>query len=311
MADVERLLPKTVMFTKMTAGGNDFVCIDNTRGDYEALLKSPSWPEFVRTVCRRGLCVGADGVIVACGQGSGQGIDIVARFLEPDGSEARLCGNGTACFAYWCLTENLVSGPKVDILTAAGTAQARPNPDDCSRIRVCVPNPQNLVLGRQIMACKRTWTVHTLDTGVPHAVVFVRDVARVDVSRCGAAIRHHEAFRAVGGVNANFVQVLAVGHLRVRTFEFGVEAETLACGTGSTAAAIIAAITRQWPAAYTSGTEPVLVEVRGEETLRIWFTLDPQKGLSDVCLETRARAIYTGILRPEFVHELYCCMQPG
>ncbi len=306
---MDKLLPDTVMFTKMTAGGNDFICIDNTRGEYDALLKSPGLADIVRTLCRRGLCVGADGVIVAGGQGSGQGIDIIARFLEPDGSEARLCGNGTACFAYWCLTEGLARGPKVDILTAAGTAQACPNDDDCSRIRVCVPNPRNLQLGQRIRACSRPWTVHTIDTGVPHAVIFVRDVNTMDVGRCGAAIRRHDAFAAMGGVNANFTQILAVGHLRVRTFEFGVEAETLACGTGSTAAAIVAAITHHWPAAYSHGQEPVLVDVRGEDTLRIWFTLRPDGGFADVCLEARARAIYTGILRLELVHELRCLLQ--
>lgn len=308
---MDRLLPKTVVFTKMTAGGNDFVCIDNTRGEYDELLRSPCLGGFVRAICRRGLGVGADGVIVAGDQGNGQGVDIVARFLEPDGSEARLCGNGTACFAYWCLSEGLAAGPKVAILTAAGTAQAQPNAHDCSRIRVCVPNPHSLVLDRSVKACGRTWTVHTLDTGVPHAVAFVRDMAVVDVARCGAAIRHHPDFHDLGGVNANFTQILGVGRLRVRTFEFGVEAETLACGTGSTAAAIIAAITQRWPAPYCAGEEPVQVEVRGGETLRIWFTLDPQKGLYDVCLETRARAIYTGILRPELVHELTTCKAAG
>jgi diaminopimelate epimerase len=301
---MDKLLPDVVMFTKMTAGGNDFICVDNTRGEYDRLLRSPGLREFVRTLCRRGLCVGADGVIFACGQGSGQGVDIVARFLEPDGSEARLCGNGTACFAYWCLTENLVKGPKVDILTAAGTAQACPNDDDCSRIRVCVPNPHSLRLDQEISACGRTWHVSTLNTGVPHAVVFVRDVEQVDVGRCGAALRHHAAFAEVGGVNANFAQVLGVGHLKVRTFEFGVEAETLACGTGSTAAAIVAALSRQWPARFLAGSDPVLVDVRGGETLRIWFTCKPDGGIVDVCLETRARSIYTGILRSELVHEI-------
>jgi len=300
-----KLLPDTVMFTKMTAGGNDFVCIDNTRGDYDSLLRSSAGlREFVRTLCRRGLCVGADGVILACGQGSGQGVDIVARFLEPDGSEARLCGNGTACFAYWCLTESLARGPKIDILTAAGTAQACPNSDDCSRIRVCVPRPHSLRFGQEVRACGRTWHVNTIDTGVPHAVIFVRDVERVVVARCCAASRRQPAFADMGGVNANFTQILGVGHLKVRTFEFGVEAETLACGTGSTAAAIITALSHSWPEAYRQGKEPVLVDVRGEETLRIWFTAQPDGSIVDVCLETRARSIYTGILRPELVHEI-------
>ncbi len=308
---MEQLLPDVVVFTKMTAAGNDFICIDNTRGEYDRLLASPGLREVVRTLCRRGLCVGADGVIFACARGNGEGVDIVARFLEPDGSEARLCGNGTACFAYWCLAENLVPGPRVNILTAAGTAQACPNSEDCSRIRVCVPRPHSLQLGREVRAGGRAWQVHTIDTGVPHAVLFVHDVDRVDVGHWGPLIRHHPAFADVGGVNANFAQTLGVGRLKVRTFEFGVEAETLACGTGSTAAAIVAALSQGWPEPYTSGQEPVLVDVRGGETLRIWFTHRPDGTFADVCLETRARSIYNGILRSELVHELRLRLSTG
>lgn len=297
-------LPETIRFTKMTAGGNDFVCVDNTEGRYDALLHSPHLPRVIQALCRRGLSIGADGVIVACEKGSGDGIDIVARFLEPDGTEARLCGNGTACFTFWCLTERLVRGPEVDILTAAGTAQASPNPEDCARIRVCVPNPRGLKLDRTIEACGREWTVHTLDTGVPHGVIFVDDLSNVDVARCGAAIRHHEAFKAVGGINVNFTQVLGEGHIRVRTFEFGVEAETLACGTGSTAAAIVTSVLRGWPHHHAQGDEPVHVEVKGNETLRIWFTVNDDDSVVDVCFENRARAIYDGTVRYEMMLEI-------
>jgi diaminopimelate epimerase len=297
-------LPATVEFTKLNAGGNDFICIDNTTSIYSELLDSPHLAAFVRALCRRGLAVGADGVIFACETGDGQGIDIVARFMEPDGSEARLCGNGTACFAYWCLDRGLVPGPEINILTAAGTAQARPDAVQPHRITVCVPNPRDLQLCVDIETERKLRRVHLLDTGVPHAVAFVDDVDDVDVGLKGRLIREHERFREMGGVNVNFTQVISEGTIKVRTFEFGVEAETLACGTGSTAAAIVTAILFEWPEKYLNGTEPVNVRVRGQETLRIWFQRHADGTFTDTCLETGARPVYEGTLRSEFVAKL-------
>lgn len=296
-------LPETIQFTKLNAGGNDFICIDNTTGIYSELLESPHLSTFVQALCQRGLAVGADGVIFACERGDGQGIDIVARFMEPDGSEARLCGNGTACFAYWCLDLGLVPGPEIRILTAAGTAQAKPDPGQSHRITVCVPNPRNLELCVDISIQRELKRVHLLDTGVPHAVVFVDDLEGVDVLREGGAIRWHERFQPAG-VNVNFTQVRGEGQIAVRTFEFGVENETLACGTGSTAAAILSAMLMEWPQKYLNGEEPVSVQVRGGETLRIWFHCSPDRVFTDTCLETGARPVYEGTLRGEFVARL-------
>jgi diaminopimelate epimerase len=297
-------LPETIEFTKLNAGGNDFICIDNTTGLYSELLDSEHLSAFVRALCRRGLAVGADGVIFACETGDGSGIDIVARFMEPDGSEARLCGNGTACFSYWCLDRGLVKGPEINILTAAGTAQARPDEENPHRITVCVPNPRNLELCVDIETERKLRRVHLIDTGVPHAVAFVDDVDDVDVRYKGSLIRHHERFREMGGVNVNFTQVIKEGTIKVRTFEFGVEDETLACGTGSTAAAIISALLLEWPEKYLNGQEPVSVRVRGQETLRIWFTRHEGNVFTDTCLETGARPVYEGTLRAEFVDRL-------
>ncbi|MCK5801804.1 MAG: diaminopimelate epimerase [Lentisphaeria bacterium] len=293
-----------VAFTKLHAGGNDFICMDNTQGAYQSLLSAGAWPVVVRALCRRALGVGADGLVVACQLGSGDGVDIVARFLEPDGTEARLCGNGTACFTYWALGAGLVSGPEVNILTAAGTARAQPDASDPSRVTVCVPNPHSLEIGVELNADGRHRTVHLINTGVPHAVIFVDSLHDVDVARVGAAIRWHERFTGMGGVNVNFVRILEEGHVAVRTYEFGVEAETLACGTGSTAAAIIATLARGWAAPYHSGNEPVKVEVRGGETLRVWFTHNADGSFRDTCMQTRVSPIYDGELRPEAVREL-------
>jgi len=240
------LFPRTIRFAKLNAAGNDFVCLDNTRGAYDRLLGSAVLREFVRRICRRGLAVGADGVMFACPPGGHAGADIVARFLEPDGSEAELCGNGTACFTHWTITSGLVPGPFIVIATAAGMARGRMLPREPGRVQVCVPDPRGLQRDLDVEVNGEPWRLDCLDTGVPHAVAYVEDLEGLDVGRWGPGIRYHATFQP-RGVNANFVQVRGVGHIAVRTYEFGVEAETLACGTGSAAAAILTCLRYNWP----------------------------------------------------------------
>jgi diaminopimelate epimerase len=298
-------LPGSVRFCKLSAGGNDFICLDNTTGEYEALLSSPALACFVRALCRRGLAVGADGVIFACPKGRSRSAAIRARFLEPDGSEAELCGNGAACFTYWVTDKRLVRDRHLAILTAAGVAHGcrlRSERGDATRVRVCVPVPRVLELGVLVEAKGRVWALDHIVTGTPHAVAFVQNLQALDVAHWGPGIRHHPHFQP-RGVNANFVQVLGVGQLAVRTFEFGVEAETLACGTGSAAAAIAACLREDWPRPYRTWARPVLVQTRGGETLRVRFTICGRR-VTDVCLETRVRAVYEGTLRPEFVRAI-------
>jgi len=145
--------------------------------------------------------------------------------------------------------------------------------------------------------------LHHLNTGVPHAVAFVDSLESIDVDHWGSAIRHHAHFQP-RGANANFVKVLEPGHIALRTFEFGVEAETLACGTGSAAAAILSCLCHDWAPEFSAGDRPVLVDVRGDETLRVWFVSHEKRGIIDVCFETRARALCEGELLPELIGEL-------
>jgi len=297
------MLPERIQFSKLNAGGNDFICLDNTAGAFGRVLSSPFLAEFVRRLCRRGVSVGADGVIMACGLGSQGGVDVVARFLEPDGSEAELCGNGTACFTYWLVTKGLVAGPEVRILTAAGMATGRLDGADRQQVVVCVPDPRDPEMDVTIDVAGEEWQVDCLHTGVPHAVAFVDRLEDLDVDYWGPGIRRHPRFQP-RGVNANFVQVLDVGRIAIRTFEFGVEDETLACGTGSAAAAIISCLRFGWPEPYRTGKEAVQVTVRGGETLQVWFVCNEGNRISDVCLETRVRAVYEAELRAEFMSEL-------
>ena len=303
------MIPKPIHFVKLNSAGNDFVCIDNTDGFLNEMAADSGWARFVTAVCRRGLAVGADGLILACQIGSGEGVDVVARFLEPDGSEARLCGNGTACFTYWAVSSGLVKGPEVRILTAAGTAQGKLSEDDRQRVRVCVPDPAGLAMGIDVRADGREWMLDFLDTGVPHAIAYVNNLDELDVHHCGREIRRHPRF-APHGVNANFVQVHGVGRIAIRTFEFGVEAETMACGTGSAAAAIMAALRFNWPDEYRAGERPVEVLTRGGDTLLVWFLRHDER-VSDVCLETRVRPVYEGTLRNEFIADVESALTAG
>jgi len=300
------LLPNPVSFAKLTAGGNDFVVLNNATGAFDSLFASDALPGIVRQICPRGLSVGADGVIFAGAVGNGGGgVDICARFFEPDGSEAELCGNGTACFVYWAISKGLVPGPNVTVLTAAGTAVGKKVDDGPGRVSVCVPDPSDIEPDIELMVKGDAWLVHHIVTGVPHVVTFVDGLEHLDVWHWGPGIRHHERF-APRGVNVNFVEIIGVGRIAVRTFEFGVENETLACGTGSAASAVITCLRENWPREFRRHERPIEVLVRGGETLKIWFNCeDGSATITDLCLETRARPIYEAELSAEFITELW------
>ena len=290
-----------LLFSKMTAAGNDFICVNATSPEMLARLEVAGVPGLVRKLCPRGSGVGADGFILAVPKTGHPFAEMQARFFDPDGAEVELCGNGTACFTEWALASGLARGPEVCIVTPAGLARGKRQLAEPGRVRVCIPQPHDLRFGVRVETADGSWDVDTVTTGVPHAVVPVESVAAVDVRHAGGLLRWHPAF-GPRGVNVNFTQVLAVGRIAVRTFEFGVEDETLACGTGSSSAAFVTALREHWPERYMSGEEPVLVEVRGGETLKVWFIARPADNvIEDVCMETRVRAVYDGVVRPEFL----------
>ncbi|MFO7821788.1 MAG: diaminopimelate epimerase [Lentisphaeria bacterium] len=297
------MIPSNLKFSKLNSAGNDFICIDNTDGSLDPISKSEFCESFVRVLTQRGLGIGADGVIVACELNRHAGVDITARFLEPDGSEAWLCGNGTACFAYWAITSGLVKGPSVIIRTRAGIAEAQTSVEDPRFVTVCVPDPTDIRMSIPLQINNTRWEIDYVNTGVPHAVTYVEHLDRLDVAHWGKHLRHAPQF-APDGANANFVEILGEGRLAIRTFEFGVENETLACGTGSSAAAILAALRHNWPAEYMTGQKPVEVITRSGRSLWIRFVSHGNNQISDVCMQTRVAAIYDGTLRPEFKNDI-------
>lgn len=300
-----------IPFWKLTGSGNDFICIDNCGGLYDELLAdSQALGFFVRTLCRRRHGVGADGLIFADKPEIEGFADIAARFFEADGSECELCGNGTACFTRFAFDAGLVPDHEVKILTLAGVVLA--NRTDGQYIRVCIPSPESRRPDLSINIGEKNFRCDYSLTGVPHLVTYVDDIEKVNVDCWGRALRHHHDFQP-RGVNVNFVQVLAEGEIAVRTFEFGVEAETLSCGTGSSVSAIETAIRQGWGQEFRDCCKPVLVHSRSGEILRIYFRIDSlgeseinspcEIEVKDVCLETTVRLIVRGELNEDFLNE--------
>ncbi|HNX27085.1 MAG TPA: diaminopimelate epimerase [Phycisphaerae bacterium] len=295
---------ESVEFTKLTACGNDFICIDNLSGQFDSILSDSKLSSaFARGICDRHKGVGADGVIFACKDGYTGGLaEISSAHFESDGSFCELCGNGSACFTRWVVAKGILPDRQINILTPAGIIQGQCI--DRDYVRVCISPPENhrpnLNIECESADQKKTFVCDYIVTGIPHVVTIVDNVSAVNVRRWGYQLRHHPAFKP-RGVNANFVQILSPGRIAMRTFEFGVEDETLACGTGASACAIVTALKNDWPPEIYDGTAPVIVRTRGGEILRVYITRDESGAIVDCCLESRARVLYTGVLNDVFL----------
>src|SRR5438128_6581504 len=219
-------------FTKMNGAGNDFVMIDNRAG--EVRLE----PEQIERICDRHQGVGADGVLLL--EKGSNGADFRMRYYNRDGGEAEMCGNGARCFARFA---NKVAGApaKVSFQTPAGLIRGELRSE---LVTLQLTDPKDLRLGIELVANSEKERVHFINSGVPHVVVPVSKVDDVDVRRRGEAIRRDKMF-APAGANVNFIEKRGAQKILVRTYERGVEDETLACGTGVVASELIFAATEK------------------------------------------------------------------
>ena len=287
-----------VEFSKWSGSGNDFLCMDNRDGRFDdTLVSKERLAHFTRTLCRRGLGVGADGIVFASEPEIEGVADIAAKFLEMDGTVSTLCGNGTACFVRWAVGQGIVADGEVRVLTAAGVVLGK-NLDD-GYTRVCIPLPEDKRTDLQVQVDGALVECDYIVTGCEHLVVYVDDVDTAPVGRLGPLLRHHECFAQPRGVNVNFVQHIAPGELAIRTYEYGVEAETLACGTGSASAAILAAGRFGWGPEYTTNDKPVRLRTRSGDVLRVYVGVDEDDTVTNLCLETRVRCSYSATLCPD------------
>ena len=268
----------TLNFTKMNGAGNDFVMLDN-RDLSLALTK-----DQIEKLCDRHRGIGADGLL--CVEPATDGGDFKMRYYNADGGEAEMCGNGARCFGRFVNHLHGDSLSKIRFETLAGMISAE---FEEGQVRINMSAPHGLKLGETLPVAGTNLSVHSVNTGVPHAVVFVEDLENVPVREWGAALRYHEAFKPKG-TNANFAKVLAADSIAIRTYERGVEDETLACGTGMVACALI-------HHELTGAASPISVLVKGGDTLRIGFTESAPHEYTDVTLFGPADFVFQGTVQ--------------
>jgi diaminopimelate epimerase len=261
-------------FTKMNGAGNDFVMIDNR--DLSVQLSKAQ----IERLCDRHRGVGADGLLAV--EPSQQGADVRMRYYNADGGEVEMCGNGARCFARFVNRLNGGNLATVSFETPAGILSAQ---YEGELVRLAMSPPHGLALGTKLDVAGTELEVHFVNTGVPHAVVLVEDLENTPIVKWGAALRYHPHF-APKGTNANFMKVLAPGQIAIRTYERGVEDETLACGTGMVACALVHHLLH-------GAAGPVSVAVRGGDTLHIGFKPNGTD-FSDVTLTGPADFVFEG-----------------
>jgi diaminopimelate epimerase len=270
---------RTIRFLKMSGAGNDFVVIDN-----RALVVPEPATEFAARVCARQAAVGADGLLLL---ERSPRKDFRMRYFNTDGSEAEMCGNGGRCIARFATLVG-AAGTEMDFENLAGDFHAAVTGE--GRVRLDMTEPHSERLALLVDTGRGSVEVHGLDTGVPHLVVPWDDLEQAPVRELGRELRQHPAF-APKGTNVNFVRVTGPSAIAVRTYERGVEDETLACGTGSVASAILMARLGRV-------TPPVRVTVRSGSQLGVHFTLTGGRA-TGVALEGEAVVLFEGDLRLE------------
>jgi diaminopimelate epimerase len=263
-----------IEFWKMTGAGNDFIVINNM----DLHFPEEGRRELFERWCRRGTWIGADGVLLT--EPSSRA-DFRMRYYNADGGEAETCGNGSRCIARFA-HEQGIADKHTRFETLAGDYEADVRPD---AVAVGMTDAHSVRDAVRIFDGVFEGEVHFINTGVPHVVIFSDDLAVADVARVGRHLRHHAEFQPAG-TNVNFVSARDPHNLDIRTYERGVEAETLACGTGSIASAIIAA--RQGLA-----KPPVRVKTASGAILTIEFE-PAADGARKVVLSGEARIVFRG-----------------
>ena len=277
MARGEEVVSRAGRFWKLEGAGNDFLGLDGRAGGFKLNRQQ------IADLCDRRRGVGADGVLVV-EKPKVRGADFRMRYYNSDGGEAEMCGNGARCFALLARAVSGRKGNELRVQTQAGLLTLRTSGQE---VQVSMTEPTKLRLGRKLVVAGRKLAVDFLNTGVPHAVLFVRSVRSIDVAKQGRAIRYHSAF-APSGTNVNFVEIGRGNRIHVRTYERGVEGETLACGTGVVASSILSNLRRGL-------RSPILVTTRGGDHLRVGFSMVNGQARK-VTLQGLARIVYTGVI---------------
>ncbi|MBU0709219.1 MAG: diaminopimelate epimerase, partial [Candidatus Omnitrophica bacterium] len=259
---------RKIKFSKMVASGNDFVVSSQL-----SAFSSQQLTILAKKICDRKYGVGADGLLILEESGVA---DTRMRIFNADGSEAEMCGNGARCIALY------VGKINTSIETKAGIIESQVKGRN---VKIKLTDPKSIKLDFPIKIFNRRLKVNYIDTGVPHVVIFVRGLDNIDLKGVGRAVRYHKQFSPLG-VNVNFVEVKKDDFIRLRTYERGVEGETLACGTGCVASALIFSL-------KTGINKKIKLQTESGEILKVYFQKEKNK-FRDVWLEGKAKLVYKG-----------------
>jgi len=266
-------------FTKMNGAGNDFVMLDNRSGDLYLTEQQ------INFLCDRHRGIGADGLLVL--EMPKSEIPYRMRYYNADGFEVEMCGNGARCFTRYIAKLEKISG-KIAFQTQAGLIEGTLKGD---QVQIFMSTPFDLQLNNSLsLDSDQKLEISSINTGVPHVILFVNDLSAAPVVEIGRKLRHHSHF-APAGTNANFVQLKNSQLLEIRTYERGVEDETLACGTGVVASALIHHFLSGAPS-------PISVITQGGDRLQVDFEVakeDPHQ-IKQVTLTGPADFVFEGTI---------------
>ncbi|MCM8784679.1 MAG: diaminopimelate epimerase [Candidatus Omnitrophica bacterium] len=258
-------------FLKIAGSGNDFVVVDNRKN----LIRNKK--SLAIKLCDRKFGIGADGLLLL---ENSKNADFKMRIFNPDGSEAEMCGNGLRCILRFIYEKSISKKKNLNIETKAGILEGKIK-GKIIKVRMKVVNSPKLNIEIPIENFKIIGNF--VNTGVPHTVIFVDDVEKVNLEEIGPKIRYNKIF-GESGTNVDWVEIVKNGIIRIRTYERGVEGETLSCGTGACASAIITSIKEKFKS-------PIFVITKSKEILKVYFDKDFEK----IYLEGKTLLTFKGI----------------
>ena len=271
----------------MSGAGNDFVVVDNRNG----IVSDPK--TFACRVCDRRKGIGGDGLLLL---EPSDKADFLMRYDNSDGSYGGMCGNGGRCISRYAYLKEIVNRTEIRFEALEHVYSASILQDG---VKLKMKEPLDFRIGQVIALSRRPVRFHFVNSGSPHCVIFLDEnkglapaLEETDVNSLGKEIRHHSYFFPEG-TNVNFVEMKDANSVSIRTYERGVEAETLACGTGSVAVALILSQVKKL-------SSPVTVRVRSGELLNVGFDQTSDGGYRDVSLSGSAHVVFSGIVKYEF-----------
>lgn len=270
-----------IPFARMHGSGNDFVVLDDSTGRLR-----PHRRALAQALCDRRRGLGGDGLVLLSNGTAGH---VVMGYINADGNDGEMCGNGAGCAVRRAWELGFLQGSETVLDTDAGAIGAK---IDGFRVTMTMTDPQDERLNLSIPTSEGTLLGHYIDTGVPHVVLFVDDVAQANLAELGPEIRRHPLFPR--GCNVNWASKAAENSFRMRTYERGVEAETLSCGTGATAIALVAA-------RLGLAKPPTTIRASGGGVLRIEFDESPAAPLRNVRTTVEVERIAEGTIDADWL----------